>query len=73
MVGFLVVLELAIPLSLLLSFSLELVVFPFFAMERGKARFKKKTCWLGAIQKVVFVWKLHGPRLRAHEEKAQIP
>ena len=41
MVGFLVVLELAIPLSLLLSFSLELVVFPFFAMERGKARFKK--------------------------------
>ena len=42
MVGFLVVLELAIPLSLLLSFSLELVVFPFFAMERGKARFKKK-------------------------------
>ena len=39
MVGFLVVLELAIPLSLLLSFSLELVVFPFFAMERGKARF----------------------------------
>ena len=42
MVGFLVVLELALLLSLPLTFSFELVVFPFFAMERGKARFKKK-------------------------------
>ena len=40
-VGFLVMLELALPLSLSLSLYSEMVVFPLFAMERGNARFKK--------------------------------
>ena len=38
----LVMLELALLFSLLLTLYSELVVFPLFAMKRGNARFKKK-------------------------------